>query len=187
MTGRVLLVASLAFAALALGASHAADYTDDDLCRAIGETPRDARQPRDRLFLEKKCLCYEGGCAATGSARSQALAQAQKDALALREREKAEAEAEQSKMELERQRAAAAAAAQEAAQREARARLECVQYVNTNVRYQGPPPPEGTNVRGMYVAPSPLAYAAYQLAQKRFRDQQQQVFETCMQAKTANQ
>lgn len=70
----------LAVAVVFFAASNvvAAEYSDDDLCRAIGETPRVALQPRDRLFFEKKCTCLNiadpsatspdiSMCVATGS------------------------------------------------------------------------------------------------------------------------
>jgi hypothetical protein len=56
------------------GMAQAADFSDDDLCRAIGETRVSALQPRDRLFLEQKCTCYSARCAATGSPLAKSLA-----------------------------------------------------------------------------------------------------------------
>src|SRR6266496_4654684 len=52
----------------------AEDYSDDDLSRAVGDTPKVAVQPRDRLFFEKHCACVpEFGCAEAGSPRWKAL------------------------------------------------------------------------------------------------------------------
>jgi hypothetical protein len=57
-----------------MSAATAADYSPDDLCRAIGETPVVALQPRDRLYLEKNCECVASlGCAARGGARATKL------------------------------------------------------------------------------------------------------------------
>lgn len=72
--------------------ASAADYSDDDLCRAIGQTPVIALQPRDRLFMEQKCACYEGGCAAIGSPRASAFEKQQQAETARLKREKAEAD-----------------------------------------------------------------------------------------------
>jgi hypothetical protein len=81
---------AIAVAILALaGVARAADYSDDDLCRAIGETSAGAVQPRDRLFLEQKCHCYSNGCAASGSPRDQALLKRQQEEAAAREKRRA--------------------------------------------------------------------------------------------------
>ncbi len=54
--------------ALAAAPGVALSYSDDDLCRAIGQTRENALQPRDRLFFEEKCTCYpDYGCMARGS------------------------------------------------------------------------------------------------------------------------
>jgi hypothetical protein len=63
----VLAALALALSPALVAAEH---YSDDELCRAIGETPNAALQPRDRLFFEKKCSCVvRYGCAATASKR----------------------------------------------------------------------------------------------------------------------
>jgi hypothetical protein len=57
---------------------HGDDFSNDDLCRAIGETRESALQPRDRLFFEKHCSCFGNlGCAETGSARAAQMQRTQ--------------------------------------------------------------------------------------------------------------
>lgn len=65
------------------GVAQAADFSDDDLCRVIGDSPTLVVPPRDRLFLEKKCACYgPAGCAAPGSPRDKAIRARLNEALA---------------------------------------------------------------------------------------------------------
>ena len=73
--------AMIAVAALVLAVSAARaeeKYSNDDLCRVIGETSRVSLQPRDRLFFEKNCVCYpyDFGCMEKGGARAKAAAEA---------------------------------------------------------------------------------------------------------------
>ena len=72
---------------------------------------------------------------------------------------------------------------QASAQGEAGAQLECTEWVRTNVRYGGPPQPQGRIVGGTYTAASPLEHVAHVLALKRFRDDQEREFAACMNAK----
>ncbi|MGB8932012.1 MAG: hypothetical protein WCC48_12260 [Anaeromyxobacteraceae bacterium] len=54
----------------------AADYSNDDLCRAIGETAKVSVQPRDRLFFEKTCVCYAGfPCMEKGTPKARSAAE----------------------------------------------------------------------------------------------------------------
>jgi hypothetical protein len=69
------------------------------------------------------------------------------------------------------------------AQSEAAFRLECTEWVNSNVQHQGARPPQGRTVGRTYVAASPLEHLAYVVQHKRLRDARQQAFDTCMQAK----
>jgi hypothetical protein len=55
----------------------------------------------------------------------------------------------------------------------------------STVRYEGPPPPEGRTVNGLYFAPSPLETLSHVLPQKQFKEELRRVFDTCMQAKGA--
>lgn len=100
---------AVAVASLAL----AADYSDDDLCRVIGDSPTVAVPPRDRLFLEKNCVCYgPAGCAAPGSPRDKAIQDRLARALA----------AEKQRQEAELAAAKQRQVAEEAARKEARKR-----------------------------------------------------------------
>ena len=66
---------ALLFALLALPAIAEEKYSNDDLCRAIGETARASVQPRDRLFFEKTCVCYHGyPCMEKGTPKARAAA-----------------------------------------------------------------------------------------------------------------
>lgn len=85
--GVLLLVCAFARPAIADDA-RGEKFSNDDLCRAIGETPRVAVQPRDRLFFEKKCACTDGVCGERGSSALSARA-----AAARRERTLAKAQA----------------------------------------------------------------------------------------------
>ncbi len=69
-------IAAIILAAILAAPAHAEQYSNDDLCRAIGETSRAAVQPRDRLFFEKNCECFEGlGCMEKGGAMAKAAAE----------------------------------------------------------------------------------------------------------------
>lgn len=94
---RQVVVATAAGALLACAPAEAADYSPDDLCRAIGQTPNIAVTPRDRLFLEKSCagFSYGLGCAAKGSKTAKGLARREAEERARREREDAEYRAQQ--------------------------------------------------------------------------------------------
>jgi hypothetical protein len=88
--------------------SVAAAFTDDELCRAIGETREAALQPRDRLFLEKSCVCFSSlGCAKRDSKQAKALKR-RSDEIAAQLRAEEERRLAEEKAERERKVLAAA-------------------------------------------------------------------------------
>jgi hypothetical protein len=85
-------------------------YSNDDLCRAIGETSNAVIQPRDRLFFEKSCVCYRGSpCMEKGTPKARAAGEAAAKAAArAKEEDRKTAEAEKARR-AERARAKGAA------------------------------------------------------------------------------
>jgi hypothetical protein len=113
-------VVTLAVAALLATAARAEEkYSNDDLCRAIGETRAAALQPRDRLFFEKNCVCFEPfGCMEKGGAKAKeaVVALAKLDEQRRQDAETEKARKEVAKAEQARKAAASAKRARAACQ-----------------------------------------------------------------------
>lgn len=105
--------------------SVAADYSNDDLCRAIGETSKVSVQPRDRLFFEKTCVCYAGfPCMEKGTPKARATAEIV-EKVERHQRAEAAAREDAKRMAVEADKARRAARAKARAAAEKRATETC--------------------------------------------------------------